>query len=50
MKTVIKTLDEQLKFYEENEEFYLNLARKNTKYDEYGRIILSYDEPEDDID
>ncbi len=43
------TLEELLRFYEENEELYLKLAEKNTQYDSQGRIILPYDDKEDDI-
>lgn len=43
-------LDELLKFYNENEELYMKLARENTGYDKQGRIILPYDEVEDDIE
>ena len=34
------TLEEMLKFCEDNEELYMRIARENTKYDSLGRIIL----------
>lgn len=44
------TLEEMLKFYEDNEELYMNKARENTDYDSQGRIILPYDDESDEID
>ena len=43
------TLKEILKFYEDNEELYMRIARENTKYDSLGRIILE-DYGDDDSD
>lgn len=44
------TLEEMLKFYEDNEELFMKPARDNTQYDSQGRIILPYDDESDDID
>ena len=50
MEKEMTELEKMIKFFYDNEEFYMEKARANTKYDSLGRIILPYDEEEDDIE